>query len=142
MRKVELPSKVGWDSHNYVTMALDATGNLHVSGNMHCVPLIYFRTSTPDDLATLQRCSMTGQNEQRCTYPRFLTDAGNNLLFTYRDGSSGNGQNFFNRYDPRQRTWEPFLDDPLFDGEHERNAYPSGPRARSRRPVSRALGVA
>ena len=38
-----LPSKVGWDSHNYITMAMDDDGYLHVSGNMHSVPLIYFR---------------------------------------------------------------------------------------------------
>jgi hypothetical protein len=37
-----LPSKVGWDSHNYITMAVDKDGQLHVSGNMHCVKLIYF----------------------------------------------------------------------------------------------------
>jgi len=43
-QKAELPSKVGWDSHNSVTMAVDSAGHLHLAGNMHCVPLIYFRT--------------------------------------------------------------------------------------------------
>src|SRR6056297_41142 len=45
-----LPSKIGWDSHNYVTMAVDAAGYLHLSGNMHCVPLVYFRTEKPGDI--------------------------------------------------------------------------------------------
>jgi len=125
--KVELPSKVGWDSHNYVTLAVDTAGQLHVSGNMHCVPLIYFRTEEAGDITTLKRHRMTGQDEQRCTYPRFLTDADNNLLFTYRSGSSGNGSNFCNRYDPATKTWRRFLDGPLFDGEDQRNAYPMGP---------------
>ena len=39
-RKIELPSKVGWDSHNYITMAVDAAECIHLAGNMHCVPLI------------------------------------------------------------------------------------------------------
>ena len=39
-----LPSQLGWDSHNYVTLAIDPANNLHVSGNMHNVPLIYFRS--------------------------------------------------------------------------------------------------
>ena len=44
-----LPSKVGWDSHNYITMAVDSRGNLHVAGNMHVVPLVYFVTTTPGE---------------------------------------------------------------------------------------------
>ena len=42
-----LPERVGWDSHNYIAMALDAQGHLHVSGNLHGDPLKYFYASTP-----------------------------------------------------------------------------------------------
>jgi len=126
-QKVELPSRVGWDTHNYVTMAVDSAGNLHLSGNMHCVPLIYFRTQKPGDVATFERLPMTGQEEQRCTYPRFLNDAEGNLLFTYRSGGSGNGRRFYNRYHADTRSWTRFLDTPLFEGEGLRNAYPRGP---------------
>lgn len=38
-----LPSKVGWNSHNYVTLALDGGGKLHVSDKMNCDQLVYFR---------------------------------------------------------------------------------------------------
>lgn len=126
-QRVELPSKVGWDSHNYVTMAVDSAGHIHMSGNMHCVPLVYFRTRKPGDIATFERLAMTGEEEQRCTYPRFLNDADGNLLFTYRDGGSGNGRRFFNGYDVATGTWSRFLDSPLFEGEGKRNAYPRGP---------------
>lgn len=126
-QKVALPSKVGWDSHNYITMAVDSAGHLHLAGNMHCVPLIYFRTAEPGDITTFARQPMTDQEEQRCTYPRFLTDADGNLLFMYRSGSSGNGRRFFNRYDVAAQRWTRFLDSPLFDGEGQRNAYPHGP---------------
>lgn len=126
-QRVELPSKVGWDSHNYITMTMDSAGDLHLAGNMHCVPLIYFRTTSPGDIASFQQQPMTGKDEQRCTYPKFLTSADGQLLFMYRSGSSGNGSNFFNAYDPQSKTWSRFLDTPLFDGEGQRNAYPAGP---------------
>jgi hypothetical protein len=126
-QKIELPTKVGWDSHNYVTMAVDANGDLHLAGNMHGVPLIYFRTQTPGDITTFERLPMTGQDEHRCTYPRFLQDPDGRLLFMYRSGGSGNGQRFINAYDAQARKWTRFLDTPMFDGGGRCNAYPRGP---------------
>jgi len=123
-----LPTQLGWDSHNYVTLAADGDGQLHLSGNMHCVPLIYFRTQQPEDIHSFERVpAMVGRNENRCTYPRFLTGAQGELIFTYRDGSSGNGDQYFNVYDPASRTWRRLLDEPLFTGEGLRNAYFHGP---------------
>ena len=52
---VPLPSVLGWDSHNYVTLAVDHEGQIHLSGNMHCQPLIYFRTTRPYDITSFQR---------------------------------------------------------------------------------------
>ena len=126
-RKMVLPSKVGWDSHNYITMAVDTEGDIHLAGNMHCVPLIYFRTRQPGDITTFEKLPMTGHQEQRCTYPRFLTTPDDVLLFMYRSGGSGNGRRFYNRYDAQTRTWTRFLDTPLFEGQGRRNAYPRGP---------------
>lgn len=124
---VKLDSKIGWDTHNYVTMAVDSAGCLHLSGNMHCVPLIYFRTEKPGDITTLRRHAMTGEKEDRCTYPKFLRDKAGRLIFNYRDGGSGDGSRYWNVYDPDTRTWRRLLDTPLLEGEGERNAYPSGP---------------
>jgi len=125
-RKV-LPTKVGWDSHNYITMAVDSAGHLHVSGNMHCVPLIYFRTSKVGDISSLQAHAMTGKLENKATYPQFIKDAEGRLLFTYRHGSSGNGINLWNRYDPANRKWTRLLDTALLDGEGKTNAYANLP---------------
>jgi hypothetical protein len=122
-----LPSKVGWDSHNYITMAMDDDGYLHVSGNMHCVPLIYFRTEKPGDITTLKKLSMTGHIEKRCTYPKFMRDADNRLIFHYRDGGSGRGNEIYNVYDLHTKTWTRLLDTPLTDGQGKMNAYMSGP---------------
>ena len=123
----KLPTKIAWDSHNYVTIALDSAGYLHLSGNMHCVPLIYFRTEKPGDITSLRKATMTGELEDHVTYPRFFEDHEGRLVFTYRHGGSGNGINIYNRYDTATKTWSRLLDTPLFDGEGKRNAYPSGP---------------
>src|SRR5213078_2177994 len=85
-----LPTMLGWDSHNYVTMAVDADGFIHVSGNMHNVPLIYFRSTRAMDVTSLQRVtSMVGTNESSCTYPQFFQGPSGGLVFAYRDGGSG-----------------------------------------------------
>lgn len=120
-----LPSKVGWDSHNYITMALDRDGQLHVTGNMHGQPLVYFKTETPGDITTLKAIGkMVGTEENKITYPRFLKREGGPLMFTYRHGGSGNGVNFVNIYSEETETWTRLLDVPLFDGGGKMNAYP------------------
>lgn len=123
-----LPTKIGWDSHNYIVMTFDADDILHVAGNMHAVPLIYFRADKPNDISSLKRIPvMTGILEKRMTYPKFLTDGNNRLLFCYRDGGSGNGNTYWNRYDEKTKTWTRLMDKPIFDGQKLMNAYPSGP---------------
>lgn len=124
----KLPRTTGWDSHNYITLAADDDGFLHLSGDMHVVPLVYFRTTKPRDTATFERVEkMVGTEEDRCTYPRFFRGATNELLFCYRDGRSGNGNQIFNIYDRQTKTWNRLLDSPLTDGEGLRNAYCDGP---------------
>lgn len=123
-----LPSNVEWDSHNYIAMAADAHGYLHLSGNMHCVPLIYFRTREPWDISTFERIpAMVGSEEARCTYPVFFTGPAGELIFTYRDGRSGDGTQIFNTYDTEARAWRRLLDRPLLSGGGDMNAYPIGP---------------
>jgi len=122
------PTSVGWDSHNYVTMAIDDDGYVHVAGNMHSVPLVYFRTTQPLDIHTFARVpSMVGSNEQSCTYPQFFRGPTGALIFAYRDGVSGNGNYVFNTYDLAARTWRRLLATPLVDGQGARNVYPVGP---------------
>ena len=85
-----LAEKVAWDSHNYITMTLDDDGYIHLSGNMHVKPLVYFRSTVLRDSTTLERALMAGDCETRMTYPKFLRGAENQLLYCYRDGSGGN----------------------------------------------------
>ena len=125
-----LPTYVKWDSHNYIAMTLDPAGCLHISGNMHAVPLVYFRGTKPldiDSVVPLNR--MTGQNEKSATYPEFFNSPAGDLLFLYRDGRSGNGNNLINIYDPATQTWRRLLDQPLMDGGGKANAYMHVPRS-------------
>ena len=123
-----LPSVLGWDSHNYVTLAVDHEGRIHLSGNMHCQPLIYFRTARPYDITSFRQIpAMVGQNEQKCTYPRFLHGAQGELIFTYRDGRSGSGDQYFNLWNPKAMAWGRLIESPLFAGGGKMNAYFSGP---------------
>jgi hypothetical protein len=122
-----LPTTVGWDSHNYIAMAIDSAGYIHVSGNMHAVPLIYFRSMQPNDTTTFSSAPMVGSNESSCTYPLFFHDTSGNLVFNYRDGMSGNGNHIFNIYDTATKTWRRLLNAPFTDGEGQRSAYPVGP---------------
>jgi hypothetical protein len=126
---IKLPSRLGWDSHNYVTLALDRDQVLHLAGNMHCVPLVYFRATTPLDAASLACVeSMTGEREQRVTYPVFLQDKQGRLIFRYRDGRSGSGDDLYNAYHETSRSWSRLMDQPLTSGRGKMNAYCTVPK--------------
>ena len=123
-----LDSRVAWDSHNNIVMAIDDDGYLHVSGNMHVRPLVYFRSLKPLDASSLVRvAAMTGEAETKVTYPRFFRGPKGEFLFTYRDGHSGEGDQITNIYDLATQTWKRLIDQPLFDGESQRSAYPTTP---------------
>jgi hypothetical protein len=118
----------GWDSHNDITMAVDKKGHLHLAGNMHANPLTYFRAKKPFDCMSLEQVdSMTGELENYATYPRFMNIPDGRLVFSYRYGGSGNGDEIYNVYNEESATWSRHYTTPLISGEGERNAYPTGP---------------
>jgi hypothetical protein len=117
-----------WDTHNYLTMEMDAEGYIHFSGNVHAQPLTYFRTRVPYDISTLEQIyEMTGKEEKVTTYPQFLTTQKGEFLFHYRSGTSGNGNEIYNRYNCKTKKWSRLLDTPLTDGQGLMNAYQSQP---------------
>ena len=117
-----------WDSHNSLNLGIDRDGHLHLSGNLHNDPLVYYRSREPWDIESMERLDrMIGRDEERCTYPRFLEGPSGELLFRYRDGQSGAGRDLYNRYDPDTGEWSRLLEKPLLDGGGEANAYASEP---------------
>ena len=125
----KLPCRGSWDSHLGFALAIDSNGLLHLSGNMHCDPLVYFRSTEPYDIETLKEINrMVGEKENSVTYEQFLKGPKDRLIFWYRHGSSGNGQRIFNVWDPDEKTWSRLFRKPLFDGLDQMNAYPLGPK--------------
>ena len=111
------------DAHNVISLGLDGAGYLHVSWAQHGVPLRYARSRTP----YRADFEVTGQMvdadlERHVTYPEFRRFSDGDLLFAYRDGSSGNGDLVLNRYDVQQGRWER-IQSKLIDGQRQRNAY-------------------
>jgi hypothetical protein len=110
-------TRTGWDSHNYIALGVDRAGHLHVVGNLHGHPLLYFRTTRAGDVSSLERLDfMTGDREAEATYPRFFDSPTGELVFSYRDGYSGNGADLYNIYDVESKRWRRLLDTPLTDG--------------------------
>jgi hypothetical protein len=117
-----------WDSHNYLTLALDKDGFIHLAGNMHANPITYFKSTKANDISTLvQKMKMVGANEKKCTYPKFMHTKNRELIFHYRDGGSGNGNEIYNLYSCQTKSWSRMIDVPLTDGQGKMNAYQSEP---------------
>ena len=106
-----LRSPVMVDSHNNIVVAVDGAGYIHISGNHHAHRLRYIRSAAPYDVnnwvvpTTETPSLMIGADEDRVTYPQFVRLADGDLFFTYRNGESGNGDQFINRWDTTTRTW-------------------------------------
>ncbi|WP_121316950.1 BNR repeat-containing protein [Paraburkholderia sp. RAU2J] len=128
IKKQRLNSRfAGWDAHNYISLAIDGNGLVHVSGNEHGTPLVYARTKTVGDVSTvaLER-TLTGSDESRVTYPAFLKTKDGKLYFVYREGASGNGNHVIDRFDGNQ--WRRLFNTPLFasgSGADSSSAYPT-----------------
>jgi hypothetical protein len=125
----KLPSWTGWDSHNALSVAIDREGQIHVIGNLHNDPLLYFRSEAPGDIRGMTRISalVDAKLERQMTYPVFLRAADGRLVFKYRDGGSGDGNEIYNVYDEQTQRWSALMARPLVDGEGKRNAYFAGP---------------
>lgn len=126
----KLPSFLGWDSHNYATVDVDEEGYIHVMGNMHNDPLVYFRSTEPWNVRSLKQVDylIDRERDQNVTYPNFMHDREGRLIAIYRLGGSGNGRYYYHRYDTATKTWELMHDGQFFDGEDERGAYYIGPQ--------------
>lgn len=110
------------DAHNDISIAVDAKGYLHVSWDHHDTRLRYARSLSPLGLELGKEMSMTGNQEEKVTYPEFHNLPDGKLLFCYRSGKSGRGNMVMNLYSPETQHWEQVQNN-LLDGEGQRSAY-------------------
>ena len=121
---IELSSSLITDDHNTIAIAVDSSGYMHLAWGMHNVPLDYGISNTTvtgsslPSLAFTQQTSTnaptlfpnSGATTNEATYPQFYNIPNSpDLLFTYRNGGSGggsgNGNQYFDVYNPSTKTW-------------------------------------
>ncbi|MGH9160837.1 MAG: BNR-4 repeat-containing protein [Vicinamibacteraceae bacterium] len=93
------------DAHNAISLTFDGRGVLHVAWDHHGQPLNYARGAAPGSLRLTARQPMTGERENRVTYPQFVNLPNGDLLVAYRDGESGAGDVLLNRFDVEGGRW-------------------------------------
>nr|MDQ3726536.1 BNR repeat-containing protein [Actinomycetota bacterium] len=93
------------DPHHSYALGVDAQGRVHVAGNNHNEPLRY-AVSDSGDPTRWQAGEMVSADEERVTYPAFVSLPDGALLFFYRDGRAGHGDVYLNRLAPGGEGWE------------------------------------
>jgi len=110
------------DAHNAISIAIDGDGYLHVSWDHHDNELRYAVSKEALGLELSEKKEMTGEEENKVSYPQFFNLNQGNLLFLYRSGQSGRGSLIAKYYSTETNIWKT-LHKNLIDGEGERNAY-------------------
>ncbi|MHC4116548.1 MAG: BNR repeat-containing protein [Planctomycetota bacterium] len=125
----KLPERVGWDTHNKIVLFRDRAGHLHITGNMHCDPLRYYRTARAGDIHSFEGIhTWTGDYENRVTYPTVFKLRDGSIYLMYRHGGSGNGMRILLGYNEATGKWSkrtPILTNGM-DRNPTCNAYPIG----------------
>lgn len=125
------------DDHNGIAMGISpGDGTIHLSFDHHVSPLHYRRSLTGvanNPGSFVWSASLFGpmgggappNAGTEVTYPKFVTTPDGNLLFEFRDGGSGFGDDILYKYSGASNTWTrmgKFIDGKMNDN----NAYPNG----------------
>jgi hypothetical protein len=110
------------DAHNSISIMFDGAGFLHLSWDQHNTPLHYARSVTSMSLDLSGALAMSHQREEMVTYPEFYRLPNGNLIFAYRDGSSGCGDLVLKRFDVLTQKWTQ-LQNNLISGQGQRSPY-------------------
>lgn len=127
------------DGHDTASFGIDGFGFLHLSWGMHGDAFHYARTTTSvtngEPIVFGPDRTMT-TNENAVTYPQFLTMTNGDLLYFFREGGSGDGDTYLNRYYLSSQTWSnvhrsgtnqiPFIKGRTWTPNY--NAYPNMPQ--------------
>src|SRR5215207_943998 len=116
------------DAHNTISLGVDGDGYLHLVFEQHGSALNYRRSCEPLAIDVWgEPTPMTGQYEDRVTYPYFVTATRPDqpLLFLYRNGSAMKADIHLKRYDAATKTWQD-SETPLLSGS-ELRPWAAGP---------------
>lgn len=113
------------DAHNVISVGVDGNGCVHLAWSDHAGRMTYAKSAnshTAKAALTFEETTMLGSLEESVTYPEFYNLSNGDLLFLYRDGSSGNGNLVLNRYAIKEKSWIR-LQDNLISGENRLSPY-------------------
>ncbi len=95
------------DEHDVPAIALDKNGYIHLVNGTHAGALLYRKSTNPEDASSFSgNLSMLGTHESSFSYPMFVKDSSGELYFTFRDGVSDNGDQYFYHYNASTMAWE------------------------------------
>ena len=126
------------DGHDTVSFGIDGEGYMHMSWGMHGDAFHYSRSTNPVvgnlPIGFGPDTTMTG-SENAVTYPQFLTMPNGDLLYLFREGGSGDGDSYVNRWSLATHSWtnvnysggqQPFIRGSSWTPDY--NAYPLMPQ--------------
>ena len=100
------------DAHNSISLGVDRADHFHLCYDQHATHLRYRRSILPNDISGwTDEIPMTGQAEEKVTYPTFMEPHhGFPLTLLYRDGVQNKGTARFKSFDEASSRW---LDHPV-----------------------------
>lgn len=110
------------DAHCSISIMIDGEGYLHMAWGQHDNQLNYCKSTMPQVITMDDISGMTGNLEDKVSYPEFYRLPDGNILFMYRNGQSGRGNLIINKYYTTQKLWKR-LQTNLIDGEQQRSVY-------------------
>jgi hypothetical protein len=127
------------DGHDVAAFGIDGAGYMHLSWGMHGDAFHYARTTNTvfgtNAIVFGPDTTMTG-NENTVTYPQWLRMPNGDLLYLFREGASGSGDTYLNRYSVASQTWsnvhtsagtqQPFIKGRGWSPDY--NCYPNMPQ--------------
>jgi hypothetical protein len=97
------------DGHDVIAFGIDGEGYIHLSWGMHGDAFHYAKSIGPvtgtGPMTLGPDTTMTGR-ENAVTYPQFMTLPNGDLLYLFREGVSGSGDTYLNRYSIASHTWD------------------------------------
>jgi uncharacterized repeat protein (TIGR02059 family) len=117
------------DSHNFASLAIDGDSDLLISADLHGDPLNFHRLTGGSIVMSawdIPPIESGATDENSTTYPFFLPLANGDVLFFFRDGSSGEGNLLLKKWKHATNTLVT-VQGLVVDGEAIESFYPHNP---------------